>query len=208
MVRTKENSASVPVSKYAMKKRKLAEETFKESFNESDDTVETDATDDADASAENANTRQTYKRFNKSYKRPFNKEGNPNYVEQPEHVRNLTAIIANNAEIRRFTSLGIINYLLQKREITGDKNYVMFKRNKFTVTSSGLSRDYLYTEPFFLNCLIASFSSFGAHAQKIINTFTKIEMSVGIDKAVDDEDVKNIVSLVDNYQTSKESTKE
>ena len=33
-------------------------------------------------------------------------------------------------------------------------------------------------------------------------------MCVGIDKAVDDEDVKKIVSLVDSYQTSKESTKE
>lgn len=112
----------------------------------------------------------------------------------PEHYINIALLIKNNAEIRRFTSIGIINYLLQKGEIRGEKRYVVYKWNKFSVRCDSLIREYYYTEPFFLNCLVASFSSFSAAAQKIINTFTRKEMSIGFNKAIDAEEVNSIIS--------------
>ena len=114
----------------------------------------------------------------------------PNF---PEHIVNVALLIKNNAEIRRFTSKGIINYLSQKHEINGEHKYVSFKWDKFSVIVDGLAREYKYTEPFFLNCLVAAFSSFAASAQITINEFTRIEMSIGVEKAVDTNEVQRIV---------------
>lgn len=113
----------------------------------------------------------------------------------PAHFVEIALIIKNNAEIRRFTALGILNYLLQKGEIKGDNRYVSFKWTKFAVRCNGLTREYSYTEPFFLNCLVASFASFSASAQKTIDTFTRKEMSVGIAKAVDQGEVDDITNM-------------
>ena len=118
----------------------------------------------------------------------------------PEHIVAVALIIKNNAEIRRFTALGILNYLLQKGEIKGDKRYVSFKWNKFAVKANGLMREFSYNEPFFLNALVAAFSSFSASAQRTIDAFCKKEMSVGITKAVDQEEVDNITALNEEYQ--------
>lgn len=144
--------------------------------------------------------------------RPFIKDkkkfGLPPVIEKfPEHVVRIALLIKNNAEIRRFTALGILNYLLQKGEIQGDNRYVSFKWNKFAVKSNGLMREYSYNEPFFLNCLVASFSSFSASAQRTIDTFCKKEMSVSIGKAVDQEEVNNITALNEQYQDAGEDIK-
>ena len=77
----------------------------------------------------------------------------------------------------------------------GDKKYIVFKWNKFAIRYDGLTREYLYTEPFFLNALVASFTSFSASAQNIIDEFARREMSVGINKAIDVEEVNEIASL-------------
>ena len=111
----------------------------------------------------------------------------------PEHVVDLSMIIMNNAEIRRFTALGIINYLLQKGEIKGKKRFVKFWYNKFTVKCDGLAREYFYTEPFFLNALVASFSSFSASAQRVIDNFTKKELEKNISEAIDTNEVEILV---------------
>lgn len=113
----------------------------------------------------------------------------------PEHMRNIAFLLKNNSEIRRFTSIGIINYLLQKGELKGEKRYVQFLWNKFAVKCDGLVKEYFYTEPFFLNCLTASFASFAASAQRTINAFTQAEMMVGIEKAVDADEVANIAAM-------------
>lgn len=118
----------------------------------------------------------------------------------PDHMVQIALLMKNNAEIRRFTALGILNYLLQKGEIKGEKRYVSFKWNKFAVKADGLMREFSYNEPFFLNALVASFSSFSASAQRIIDNFCRKEMSVGIAKAVDQDEVDNIVSLNEDYQ--------
>lgn len=124
----------------------------------------------------------------------------------PEHYVNIALLIKNNAEIRRFTALGILNYLLQKGEIRGEHRYVTFKWNKFAVKCNGLMREYSYNEPFFLNALVASFSSFSASAQRTIDAFCHKEMSVSITKAVDQDEVNNIVELNEQNANSASDT--
>ena len=98
----------------------------------------------------------------------------------PKHIVELACIVKNNAQIRRFTAIAIINYLCQKGEIQkispeeqakGNGNYVSFLWDKFTVKSNGLSRDYRYTEKFFITSLIGSFASFAANSKEIIIDF-------------------------------------
>lgn len=102
----------------------------------------------------------------------------------PNHITELALIVKNNAQIRRYTAIAIINYLCQKGEINkisaeeqakGKGNYVNFLWDKFTVKSNGLSRDYRYTERFFITALIGSFTSFAANSKEVIINFLKEE---------------------------------
>lgn len=174
------NTGAAPVSKYAAKKR----------FNFAN----------ANANTANANANDSQNNANDAEDETGTVDdkfrGLPPVVKNfPEHIVQLALIIKNNAEIRRFTALGILNYLLQKGEIQGDKRYVSFKWNKFAVKANGLMREYPYTEPFFINALVAAFTSFSASAQRTIDIFCHKEMSVGIDKAVDQEEVDEIVGM-------------
>lgn len=128
----------------------------------------------------------------------------------PEHVVNLALIIKNNAEIRRFTSIGIINYLLQKGEIKGDKRYVSFNWNKFTVSCGGLKREYFYNETFFLNALVAAFTSFSASAQRTIDKFCKVELKRNIESTCNQEEIDNIVNMneCNQHDANVENTEE
>lgn len=186
-----ENAGAAPVSKYAAKKARrvnVEAEVAKQPASE----LPADSATDADV---NANTQ------GKSQKT----KGIPPVANRyPEHVVQIALLIKNNAEIRRFTALGILNYLLQKGEINGNSRYVSFKWNKFAVKANGLMREYSYNEPFFLNALVAAFSSFSASAQRTIDHFCKQEMSIGISKAVDQSAVEDIVALNEEYQDSKE----
>lgn len=136
----------------------------------------------ATATIENANvaTATSKKSFNKTKKNypPTREYTRP---EIPEHLRNLVLLMKNNAEIRRFTALGVIDALKESGELKGEKHYVDFKFNHFVVSDDGLRRDYRYSEIFFLNSLVESFSRFAASAQNVINEFIKIE-SVEINK--------------------------
>lgn len=116
---------------------------------------------------------------------------NPNNVEDafkvyPEHIVKLVNLVKSNSDIRRYTSLGILNYLFQKNIIEEAKGYVTFNWTKFRVVNRGLSVEYRYTESFFLNCLIASFTSFANAAQKIIGVFCSNEFEEAFkeDKAI------------------------
>ena len=51
---------------------------------------------------------------------------NPAVKNIPTHVLELACIVKDNAEIRRFTSLAILNYLHQKNELRGKKGHVDF----------------------------------------------------------------------------------
>ena len=136
----------------------------------------------------------------KNFVKPNTKARNfekKNTVRYPDHVFNLFLIINNNAEIRRFTALGIIKYLLKNEVISGKKNYVTFMPNKFSVTSDGLSREYFYTETFFLNALVASFASFSASAQNTIDIYTNAEFNKNIEDVVSSEEVSYILQSDD-----------
>lgn len=204
-----ENGAAAKMSKYAQKKARLAANDALENAanvaNENAEvrTVGDKPSDDAAPQAE----RFTRKPFKKPYNREKNADGLPAVVDNfPKHVVGIALLIKNNAEIRRFTALGILNYLLQKGEITGDHRYVTFKWNKFAVKANNLMREYSYNEPFFLNALVAAFSSFSASAQRIIDEFCRQEMSIGLNKAVDQDEVNDIVALNEQYQNKEAVT--
>lgn len=183
-----EITGAAPVSKYAAKKAN------RNRFNAA---AAVDVEKEANANTAEAPTAEG---------KPEKKNGIPPVANRyPEHVVQIALLIKNNAEIRRFTALGILNYLLQKGEINGNSRYVSFKWNKFAVKANGLMREYSYNEPFFLNALVAAFSSFSASAQRTIDHFCKQEMSVGIAKAVDQDAVNDIVELNEQYQDSKEN---
>lgn len=125
---------------------------------------------------------------------------NPIIKKTPEHVLALACIIKDNAEIRRFTSLAILNYLRQKEEITAKKGYVNFLWDKFAVKANGLSREYHYTEEFFIKALISSFTSFANSASVTINNFLEKELDTTIDSIVTEESIANIVKEISDSE--------
>lgn len=121
---------------------------------------------------------------------------NPTVKNIPTHVLELACIVKDNAEIRRFTSLAILNYLNQKNELRGKKGYVDFLWNKFAVKIGGLSREYRYTEPFFIKALVSAFTSFANFANKTINNFLEIELNTEISEVTNDKEIAEIVETV------------
>lgn len=204
-----ENGAAAKMSKYAQKRAKLAaSEALENAANVTNENAEALAVgDNPSVSPAPQAERFTRKPFKKPYNREKNADGLPAVVDNfPKHVVGIALLIKNNAEIRRFTALGVLNYLLQKGEITGDHRYVTFKWNKFAVKANNLMREYSYNEPFFLNALVAAFSSFSASAQRIIDEFCRQEMSIGLNKAVDQDEVNDIVALNEQYQNKEAVT--
>lgn len=186
-------TGAAPVSKYAAKKAAVAKVNAEEN-------AKANVVIDVEKAKANQPAVST---------KPNKKKGIPDTADNyPQHFVEIALLIKNNAEIRRFTALGILNYLLQKKEIKGEQRYVSFKWNKFAVKCGGLIREYSYNEPFFLNALVASFSSFSAAAQRIIDNFCHKEMSVSISKGVSQEEVDNIVALNEEYQENKENITE
>lgn len=121
----------------------------------------------------------------KVYKYPrVKKPITPESFNNPEHVTALVLLLKNNAEIRRFTSIGILNYLTQIGEISGVKKYVTFKWNKFSVCCDGLAREYKYSESWFIRALVASYTSFAAASEQVINQFCELELDKPIEKVV------------------------
>ena len=118
-----------------------------------------------------------------------NRKGRDLGFNIPEHIVNIAYIVKDNAAIRRFTALNIINYLKQTKKIEQDSsNFVNFYWNKFCITSNGLKTEYSYKETFFLNCLVASFSQFAKNAQDSISVFVDTEnLNVNITGSIDAE---------------------
>lgn len=203
-----ENGAAAKMSKYAQKRAKLAASEALE--NAANVTKENDEALTVGDNSSNAPAPQAERFTRKPFKKPYrekNADGLPAVVDNfPKHVVGIALLIKNNAEIRRFTALGVLNYLLQKGEIAGDHRYVTFKWNKFAVKANNLMREYSYNEPFFLNALVAAFSSFSASAQRIIDEFCRQEMSIGLNKAVDQDEVNDIVALNEQYQNKEAVT--
>lgn len=122
----------------------------------------------------------------------------------PNHTLSVSSILMMNADMRRHTSHGILNYLTQKGFIPVEENgvkvkkYVDFQPGKFAVIVNGLRTEYLYKEPFFLNALVAAFTTFSANSQRFIDNFLSIECKSSINDTVDVEEVQRIAKSVES----------
>ena len=114
------------------------------------------------------------------------KKGYP-FNNVPTHIARLSVLLINNAEIRRFTAIGIRNYLINNNivKVKDDSMYIKFLANKFAVKCNGLKTEYSYAEPFFLNCFLAAFPSFAASANKAIENFCQEELGVDYTDVID-----------------------
>lgn len=205
-------TGAAPVSKYAAKKRvnnasvESSNDKTMETIDEVKNEVKVNAEIESDVKTETKQTKDitevkrsnVNKGNNNGYRNPKfyqkNEKGLPAITDKfPEHQVRIALLLKNNAEIRRFTALGILNYLSQKGEITGDSRYVEFKWNKFAVKSNGLMREYSYGETFFLTALVASFSSFSSSAQQIIDHFCRIENNKKLNDSVNIDEVNDLV---------------
>lgn len=187
---------SVPVSKYAAKKAArakkevetvIAEETKIEE--KEDIKVEVDKTETVvEQPTAKASVPQEQTTVNKSANKAVSgktrtvvgKEKREINVDVPDHVLEVAYIPKDNAAIRRYCSLNILNHLSQIGVIRkdGKGNYVKFLWNKFRVSSDGIIKEYSYKEKFFLIALISSFNQFANAAQQTISDFMDKE---GID---------------------------
>lgn len=115
--------------------------------------------------------------------------GLPKFTERiPDETLAIALLVKNNAEVKRFTALNILNWLMQKGEISGNHRYVVFKFDKFAVRCNGLTREYTYKEPFFINALIAAFTCLAHSAEKVIGRFVQAEGLVLDESAKDDRE--------------------
>lgn len=123
----------------------------------------------------NTNKKPNY--ITNSSKRSFRKPTLKDKLEKvPEHIRNIVYVLNNNAEIRRFTSLEMINKLREKNVISDtDKVYIKFDINKFSIIINGLAQENRYNNNFFIEAFESSFISFAKSARNLINTFCEVE---------------------------------
>lgn len=187
---------SVPVSKYAAKKAARAKKevetviTEETKIEEKEDIkVEVDKTETvveqpaAEAPAPQEQTtvnKPTNKVISGKTKTVVGKEKCELNADIPSHIFEIAYIPKDNAAIRRYCSLNILNHLSQIGVIRkdGKGNYVKFLWNKFRVSSDGIIKEYSYSEKFFLIALISSFNQFANAAQQTISDFMDKE---GID---------------------------
>ena len=188
---------SVPVSKYAAKKAArakkeveivIAEETkieekedIKVEVDKTETVVEQPAAVEAPAPQEQTTVNKpANKAVSGKTRTVVGKEKREINVDVPDHVLEVAYIPKDNAAIRRYCSLNILNHLSQIGVIRkdGKGNYVKFLWNKFRVSSDGIIKEYSYKEKFFLVALISSFNQFANAAQQTISDFMDKE---GID---------------------------
>lgn len=182
---------SVPVSKYAAKKAARAKKevetviTEETKIEEKEDIkVEVDKTETVveqpAAQEQTTVNKPANKAVSGKTRTVVGKEKREINVDVPDHVLEVAYIPKDNAAIRRYCSLNILNHLSQIEVIRkdGKGNYVKFLWNKFRVSSDGIIKEYSYKEKFFLVALISSFNQFANAAQQTISDFMDKE---GID---------------------------
>lgn len=179
---------SAPISKYAAKKAARAKKevetviTEETKIEEKEDIkVEVDKTETVVEQPAEAPAPQEQTTVNKPANKVVagktrtvvGKEKREINVDVPDHVLEIAYIPKDNAAIRRYCSLNILNHLSQIGVIRkdGKGNYVKFLWNKFRVSSDGIIKEYSYREKFFLVALISSFNQFANAAQQTISDF-------------------------------------
>lgn len=132
-------------------------------------------------------------------KRSFRKPTLKDKLEKvPEHIRNIIYVLNNNAEIRRFTSLAMINTLRTANAISEtDKVYIKFGINKFSIIVNGLAQEQHYNNNFFIEAFSASFAAFAKSAQKLINTFCEVE-----NRELNEEEIVETVKAIEDNTSS------
>jgi len=114
--------------------------------------------------------------------------GLPARVQSMEaHLVRMIRIVHANADIRRYTALGIVKRLINQKIITEGGNYVEFLWDKFTVCSKGINHDYRYTEIFFLESFVSSFNIIASVASKALDTFCEMEFAKSAGEAIPHE---------------------
>lgn len=187
---------SAPVSKYAAKKAARAKkevetviteetkieekEDIKVEADKAETVVEQPATEASAPQEQTTVNKPTNKVVAGKIRTVVGKEKREINVDVPDHVLEIAYIPKDNAAIRRYCSLNILNHLSQIGVIRkdGKGNYVKFLWNKFRVSSDGIIKEYSYREKFFLIALISSFNQFANAAQQTISDFMDKE---GID---------------------------
>ena len=132
-------------------------------------------------------------------KRSFRKPTIKDKLEKvPEHIRNIVYVLNNNAEIRRFTSLAMINTLRAANAISEtDKVYIKFGINKFSIIVNGLAQEQHYNNNFFIEAFSASFAAFAKSAQKLINTFCEVE-----NRELNEEEIVETAKAIEDNTSS------
>lgn len=187
---------SVPVSKYAAKKAARAKkevetviteetkieekEDIKVEADKAKTVIEQPATEAPAPQEQTTVNKAANKAVSGKTRTVVGKEKREINVDVPDHVLEIAYIPKDNAAIRRYCSLNILNHLSQIGVIRkdGKGNYVKFLWNKFRVSSDGIIKEYSYREKFFLVALISSFNQFANAAQQTISDFMDKE---GID---------------------------
>lgn len=145
----------------------------------------------------NTNRKPSYTSNNS--KRSFRKPTLKDKLEKvPEHIRNIVYVLNNNAEIRRFTSLAMINTLRTNNVISEtDKVYIKFGINKFSIIINGLAQEQHYNNNFFIEAFSASFAAFARSAQKLINTFCEVE-----NREINEEEIVETAKAIEDNTSS------
>lgn len=141
------------------------------------------------------NTRKPYRKTN-FVKKEFTK------------VNSIVYLVRNNAEIRHYTSLGMIQQMKAVGEIPKDaKVFIKFLNNKYAVIVNGLSVEYKYDNNTFVTALTASFTVFASEATKVINNFIS-ENDISVSSAEIEKVANNIMTYVSENKIKFEQEKE
>lgn len=141
-------------------------------------------------------------------KEPLRYPGLPSFVQKMDaHNVHLIRIIRTNADIRRYTALGIIKRLIDKDVIEKDsKNFVRFRWDKFTVCTDGMNTDYSYTRDEFLEAFAAAFTIIGKIAQKALEDFCLVERNEHSADAIDETKAEKYTDeITENQLAANES---
>ena len=156
---------------------------------------------------EETTARKPFVKSNGNFHRPYKGNATENMDAIIERFGEFNVKIATlmkyNAEIRRFTALGILNWLTQKGVIKAKSKYVTFKWNKFVVRVDGLNKEFSYKEDFFINALVASFASLANYATFVINDFIKYEIEADAKDVLNNEDIDEL-TIKDGFDKAKE----
>lgn len=144
-----------------------------------------------------------------SFNRGFNRGGNyrrntysTNYQKPvsareqvPEVYSKLVSILKHNADIRRFASFGVINFLKQTKIVPcTSKCYVKFLWNKVAVRFDNRTLEYPYSEKFVINAILASFNSFAIFNLNIVDEFVQYTMKKGVNEITTSDEINAIAN--------------